>query len=57
MLSTLPQFGMYSNACGVAEWTYTEMKHEERVCCSRGGTRTFRLTSRKVVKHNNKHQH
>jgi len=30
------EFGMYSNACGVAEWTYTGVKHFERVCCKKG---------------------
>merc|ERR1712037_211957 len=30
------EFGMYSNACGVSEWTYTGVKHYEKVCCSRG---------------------
>ena len=31
-----PQFGMYANACGVAEWTYTGVKHFEKVCCNKG---------------------
>ena len=31
-----PQFGMYANACGVAEWTYTGVKHFEKVCCAKG---------------------
>jgi len=30
------EFGMYSNGCGVSDWTYTGVKHYEKVCCSRG---------------------
>ena len=29
--NVFPQFGMYSNACGVSEWTYTGVKHYEKV--------------------------
>ena len=25
------QFGMYSNGCGVSDWTYTGVKHHEKV--------------------------
>ena len=25
------QFGMYSNGCGVSDWTYTGVKHYEKV--------------------------
>ena len=27
---------MYSNSCGMADWTETGRVHRERVCCSRG---------------------
>ena len=31
LINVFPQFGMYSNACGVSEWTYTGVKHYEKV--------------------------
>ena len=34
--SPAPQFGMYSNGCGVPDWTYTGVKHWEKICCNKG---------------------
>ena len=31
LINLLYQFGMYSNGCGVSDWTYTGVKHYEKV--------------------------